>query len=248
MEEKVLKTLESIGLHKNEISVYIDLIKTGSSTAHDISHRTKIHRSNVYDIIDKLIEKGIVMESIENNVKTFYPIKPKNLMNYLKQKEYALKKIIPQIEKMHSMPKSKKRKVIMIEGIKAVRSILDGFLEQEKPIYVYGIPKCALEELGGFIMDYHKRRIKKKIPMKHIYNKNAQKRIKQLNKMKYTEAGYLPELYNTNITTNICGNKVVLIFWETPISVMVIENQSIADAYQKYFDILWEKAKPTEQN
>jgi len=244
MEEKeIIKVLESIGLHKNEILVYLNLIKVGSSTAHEISHKTKIHRSNVYDIIEKLVEKGIAMQSIENNVKTFYPIPPKNLLNYLKQKEYDLKNIIPQIEKIQAAPKENKRKVTMIEGIRAVRSILDGFLEQDQSIYVYGIPKCALEELGGFIMDYHKRRIKKGITMKHIYNKNAVKRIKQLNKMKLTEARYLPELYNTSITTNICGNKVVLIFWENPISVMVIENQAIADAYKKYFDILWEKAK-----
>jgi sugar-specific transcriptional regulator TrmB len=242
-ENNIIKTLESIGLHKNEILVYLDLIKVGSATAHEISHRTKIHRSNVYDILQKLIEKAIVMQSIQNNVKTFYPVNPKNLIDYLKQKEYDLRKIIPEIEKIHTKPKEVKRKVTMAEGIRSIRSVLDSFLETNQPIFVYGIPKCALDELGGFIMDYHKRRIKKKLPMKHIYNKSAVQRINQLNKMDYTEARYLPELYDTNITTNICGNKVVLIFWENPVSVMIIENQSIADSYKKYFDILWEEAK-----
>ena len=241
-ENKITETLESIGLHKNEITVYLDLISVGRSSAHEISHRTKIHRPNVYDILDKLIKKGIVTQSIENNKKTFYPVSPKNLLNYLKQKEHELKKIIPEIEKIHSHP-PKKRKVTMSEGIRAIRNILDDFLEIGETIYVYGIPKSAIEELGGFISDFHKRRIAKKIKMKHIYNKTALQRIKDLNQIEYTEAKYLPSFYDTRITTNICGNKVVLFFWENPVCAITIENSAIANAYRRYFDIIWEEAK-----
>jgi sugar-specific transcriptional regulator TrmB len=241
-ESKITEILESIGLHKNEILIYLDLIKIGSSSAHDIATRTKIHRPNVYDTLEKLTKKGIVTQSIENNKKVFYPISPKSLMSYLKQKEYDLQTIIPEIEKIHSKPKDERR-ITMSEGIRAIRNILDSFLEMEQPIYVYGIPKSANEELGGFIEDFHQRRIEKKIPMKHVYNKNAYKRIKELNNLEFTEARYLPSLYDTTITTNICGNKVVLFFWENPIYAIIIENQSVANAYKKYFDIIWEEAK-----
>jgi sugar-specific transcriptional regulator TrmB len=241
-ENKITETLESIGLHKNEIMVYLDLIGVGRSSAHEISHRTKIHRPNVYDILDKLVKKGIVTQSIENNVKIFYPVSPQNLLNYLKQKEFELKKIIPEIEKIHSRP-IEKRRVTMSEGIRSIRNILNDFLEIGEPIYVYGIPKSAIEELGGFINDFHKRRIKKGIMMKHIYNKTALKRIKELNKIDYTEARYLPSFYDTRITTNICGNKVVLFFWEEPACAITIENSAIANAYRRYFEIIWEEAK-----
>jgi sugar-specific transcriptional regulator TrmB len=242
MEEKIFEILESIGLHKNEIIVYFDLIKVGHSSAHEISHRTKIHRPNVYDILDKLIKKGIVTQSIENNVKIFYPVSPKNLLNYLKQKEYDLKKVIPEIEKIHSHP-PEKRRVTMSEGIKSFRIILDDLLEKDEPIYVYGIPKGVDDTIGGFIEDFHERRIKKGVLMKHIYNKDAQDRIKLLNKMDYTEARYFPSDYNTTISTLICGNIVLLIFWEDPISTILIENRAIAEAYKNYFDILWEEAR-----
>lgn len=241
-ESKITEVLESVGLHKNEILIYIDLIKVGSSSAHDIATRTKIHRPNVYDTLEKLSKKGIVTQSIENNKKIFYPVPPKSLMSYLKQREYDLQNIIPEMEKIHSKPKEERR-VTMSEGIRAIRNILDSFLETNEPIYVYGIPKTAIEDLGGFIEDFHKRRVEKKILMKHIYNKNAYKRIKELNSLEHTEARYLPSLYDTTITTNICGNKVVLIFWEDPICAIIIENQSIANSYKRYFDIIWEEAK-----
>src|SRR4030042_2962231 len=190
-EQKIIETLESIGLHKNEIIIYLDLIRAGHSSAHEIANRTKIHRPNVYDTLDKMIKKGIVSQSIEDNRKIFYPITPNNLLNYLKQKEYDLKNIIPEIEKIHTKS-SEKRRVTMSEGIKSFRVILNNLLEKNEIIYVYGIPKDVSDVIGGFIEDFHKIRISKKIIMKHIYNKNADKRIKYLNNLEYTEARYLP--------------------------------------------------------
>lgn len=243
MEEKIFEILESIGLHRNEIMVYFDLIKVGHSSVHEVAHRTKIHRPNVYDILDKLVKKGIVTQGVENNVKMFYPVSPQNLLNYFKQKEYDLQKIIPEIEKIHSHP-PEKRTVIMSEGIKAFRTILDSLLEKKEPICVYGIPREVSEIIGGFIGDFHERRIKKGILMKHIYNQDAQDRIKYLNQLECTEARYFPsDDYNTTISTLICGDTVLLIFWEDPVFTIVIENKTIADAYKKYFDILWRGAR-----
>jgi hypothetical protein len=85
--------------------------------------------------------------------------------------------------------------------------------------------------------------VKKKIPMRHIFNKSAEERITMLNKMHYTEARYLPAAFESKISTDICGDRVVLIFWEHPISAVVIDNSSIAKTYKNYFEILWKHAK-----
>lgn len=240
--EEIIKTMESIGLNKSETMIYLDLVKSGKSSAIGISKRTKIHRPNVYDTLDKLIEKGIVTQNIEENRKVFYPIKPANLLNYLKQKEFDLKKIIPQIEGIHNKP-AEQRRIVMSEGIRSFRAMLNNLLELNQSILAYGIPKDASEIIGGFINDFHKRRIEQKIEMKHIYNRDADKRMRALNKMEHTKARYLPSLYDSETTTLICGDKVLLIFWKDPVSTIVIENKSIAKTYQQYFDIIWEEAK-----
>lgn len=241
-ETKITTVLESIGMNKNEILIYLDLIKTGDSSAHDISKRTKIHRPNVYDTLDKMIKKGIVTSSIEENRKIFYPIEPKNLLEYLKQKEYDLEEILPKMEEMHNKP-IEKRKVIMSEGIRSFRVMLKNQLEKNQDIFVYGVPKEAAERIGGSINEFHEARINKKINMYHIYNKNAERRIRQLNNMEYTEARFLPSIFNTDIMTLICGDAVLLTFWDDPTFTINIENQSVADTYKKYFEILWNEAK-----
>jgi len=241
-EDDIIKELESIGLSKNEVIVYLDLIRVGKSSVIDVSNRTKIHRSNTYDILKKLLEKGIVNQSIENEKKFFYPIEPSNLLGYLKQKEDSLGKIIPAIESIQNMPKEE-RKVSISEGLNAVKNILLNFLDLKKPLDVYGTPKEVVDLLGGFLNEFHRLRIKKKIPIRHILGVDSIKRVRELNEMDYTEARYFPSSYNSKISTNICGDKVVLILWETPVSAIVIENKSIAKAYKNYFEILWKEAE-----
>lgn len=241
-EAKISAALEAIGFHKNESLIYMDLVKSGSSSAHDIARRTKIHRPNVYDTLDKLIKKGIVTQSIVENKKMFYPIKPKNLLIYLKQKQYDLEKVIPTIEEIYNKP-SEKRKVTMSEGIRSFRVVLNNLLETGNDIYVYGIPKEVPDLIGGFLVDFHNRRIQKEVIMKHIYNKDAEKRVKYLNSMDFTEARYLPSSYDSTISTLVCGDTVLLIFWEEPTFTITIENSAIAESYKRYFDIIWEEAK-----
>lgn len=241
-ENEIREVLESIGLQKNETLIYLDLIKNGGSSAHDIAGRTKIHRPNVYDNIDKLKKKSIITESVKNGKKIFYPVKPKNLINYLKEKQYELEKAIPEMESLHNKP-SEKRTITMSEGIRSFRNILNGLLDKNHDIFVYGIPKGVADKIGGFINEFHESRVKKKITMKHIYNKDAERRIRFLNDMEFTEARFLPSMFNTNITTLICGDVVLLTFWDEPMFIITIENQSVADAYKGYFNILWEEAK-----
>ena len=68
--------------------------------------------------------------------------------------------------------------------------------------------------------------------MYHIYNEDAQDRIKYLNEMEYTKARFLPSKFDTNIMTLICGDSVLLTFWEDPISTILIENRAIAETYK----------------
>ncbi|MDP7520635.1 MAG: helix-turn-helix domain-containing protein [Candidatus Pacearchaeota archaeon] len=243
-EDKVIDVLESIGLNKNEILVYLDLIRIGKSSAGNISKRTKIHRSNMYDILEKLVKKEIIDQITENEKKFFYPKEPRDLLNYLKQKEEELEKIVPEIEKIQNKPKEE-RKVSITEGLNPVKNIIMQFLDSEKSIDVYGTPKEAEDLLGGFIPEFHKLRIKKKIPMRHIFGIDSLKRVRELNEMEYTEARYFPSSYNSKISTNICCDKIILILWDMPVSAIIIENKQVAETYKNYFEILWESSKVT---
>jgi HTH-type transcriptional regulator, sugar sensing transcriptional regulator len=236
------KILTDLGLSQNEAKIYIELLNLKQATVVEIAKKAKIYRTNVYDSLEKLIEKGLVAYIVKEGTKLYEAANPENLLNLLKEKEIALRQILPTFMLNYSLAK-KTTNTYVYEGAQAIRNTLNKFLEYKQPIYVYGIPKQAIETIGPFITDYHKKRIKEKVMMYHIYNEDAQERINYLNTVPYTEAKYLKSEFNSSISTNICGDSVALFFFSKTPLVILIENHEIASSYKKYFDLLWSVAK-----
>jgi sugar-specific transcriptional regulator TrmB len=236
------KILTNLGLSQNEAKIYIALLSLKQATVGELAKKTKIYRTNIYDSLEKLIEKGLVAHIIKEGIKLYEASTPENLLNLLKEKELELKSALPTFMLNYSLAK-KTTSTYVYEGLRAVKNTLNKLLEYKQPIYVFGVPKEAIEMLGAFMIDYHNRRIKEKIPMYHIYNEDAQQRISYLKTLPYTGAGYLESRYNSAIATNICGDNVALILFTKNPLIIVIENQEIASAYKRYFDLLWAIAK-----
>lgn len=57
MQEKIL---QEIGLTNSEIIVYTALLKSGSTKVGELMKRINLHRSRVYEAIERLIENGLV--------------------------------------------------------------------------------------------------------------------------------------------------------------------------------------------
>jgi len=234
--------LVDIGLSMNEAKVYISLLNLGMTTITFIAEDCKLHRSNVYDTIKKLTDKGLVAYIKKDNVTFYEANNPQCLLRILKEKENMLKGVMPQLMLSKKLATSK-GEAHVFEGPQAFMEILYGFLDFKEPILVYGVPKMAPELLKTKMPHFHKQRLSSKIPMKHIYNHNAMDRIAFLNKMKYTSAKYLPESFDSQVSTNICGDQVVLALWTNPVVIIQIKNKSVADSYKHYFELLWNAAK-----
>jgi len=80
--EKILDLLK-LGLTEGEAKVYIALSGLGSSTVGAIVKKSGVAYSNIYDILNRLIEKGIVSYIIKSKTKYFQAASPSNLIDYL---------------------------------------------------------------------------------------------------------------------------------------------------------------------
>ena len=236
------EVLNDLGFTNSEAEVYLVLLKLGSSTVNEISKEVGIHRTNIYDALNQMIGKGFVSHITKNKVKYFQASDPKNINLWLNEKRKQFDNVLPQLNLLYNQ-KIRKNYADICEGVKAFMSLLYNFLEYNKPILVYGIPKIAPEMVKTHIMHFHKVRLPQKIVMKHIYNFENKERIEYLNKMPYTEARALPVKYNSNVSTNICGDEVVLAIWSEIPKMIRIVNKDIAEAYRNYFEILWNKAR-----
>lgn len=99
------KILESVGFAKGEIRVYLSLLELGETTTGTIIKSSKITGSKVYEILDKLIKKGLVSYIIREKTRYFQATSPKRLLDYINRKEAkfieekkSIEAIIPELE------------------------------------------------------------------------------------------------------------------------------------------------------
>ena len=71
-----IKLLEEIGLANSEIKVYTTLLKTGEIKVGELIKELSLHRSRIYEAINRLTDKGLVSYVIKNNIK-YNPLEDK---------------------------------------------------------------------------------------------------------------------------------------------------------------------------
>ena len=99
-------TLENIGLTRNQAEVYLALLKLGSATAQQVIKESGLHRSPVYDALEKLQEQGLVSSVVKDFKQYFQAVSPKKLYSYLEEKKQELTEAMPELEKLESMKKA----------------------------------------------------------------------------------------------------------------------------------------------
>lgn len=237
------------GLSRNEAKVYLSLLETGPASATKIAEVSKIHRVNVYDSVEKLRGKGLVGSLTQNGKRLFQASPPDILMNLIEAKKIKLQSILPQLQLATKLSQNKSE-VEVYEGYDFVRNLYIHYTEKKEDIYVFGIPIFSVQKIGkDFQETLHRRRAKTKQKMYHIYNSDAWERARFLNTLPCTLARSLAPEFDQTVATRICGDEIAITAYadpeQKPYSIY-IHNKQIADAYLKYFWILWEKAiEPT---
>ena len=240
--------LQKLGLTKNEIKVYITILKLGSCLAGEITRKSDVHRRNVYDAVERLVEKGLVSFITKNNRKWFEAVDQERFLGLIKEKEDELKdmekdiqKILPELKLSKGLARTK-QEVQFFKGREGLKTVYDDILRTGKSYVGYGRSKSLEKILRFFLKHYVRDRVKKKINIRLIYEQSA--KGASYTKTKYTECRYIPNEMSSNAALRIYGDKVAILLLseEEPLAI-VIESKAIADGYRKYFEVMWKAAK-----
>ena len=82
--------LKELGLTDNESKVYLALLQFGTLSPTKLAEKTGLHRSYIYDTLERLLERGIVNTLLLDNRKTYQAVDPKALREIF---ELKLRKI-----------------------------------------------------------------------------------------------------------------------------------------------------------
>ena len=143
-----------LGFTKNEAKVYVALTELGTCTATRIAEQCKLHRTNVYESLGKLIEKGLIAFFDKGGTKFYEVTNPENILNIIKLKEAKAMELIPRL-KVRDKLTNKEGFATIIKGVSPFVSTLHNLLDYKEPIKVYGIPKDAVEMMKTQIPQFH---------------------------------------------------------------------------------------------
>lgn len=241
MTEDTEKQLQEFGLPNTEAKVYLALLELGKSQAGAITKKSGVNRTNVYDALERLIEKGLVGYVTENNKRMFEAVNPEKLKEILEEKQVKLSSIIKDLKQRYSAGKTEEDAYIF-RGKKGMKSVFEDILKEKKELLVYGAESRFKEMFPFYQKHWNDKRARLSIKVKMIYNEKVRE-VKKKEQLKLLEMRFLPETYDFPSTIMIYADKVVTIVWtETPFAFLIKSKEAVKSNCN-FFELLWKIAK-----
>jgi len=245
------KPLEKIGLTNSEIKVYLALLKLGQATAGPIVDEAKVTRSKIYDILERLKNKGLVSYITKESTKYFSAADPKSILQYLEEREKeiqedkeSVKEILPELMLQQELAEKKKIAEIFIgiKGMENAFNVLISEFDLKEMYYAFGAGKGEnVKQIQLFFSRLHQQRISKKVKSKIIFNESSRGLFELQEKSKLVEARYLKG--STPAAINIYKEfTIIAILNKEPITFL-IRNKETANSFKEYFKVMWGTAK-----
>lgn len=246
MLEKLFKDLQ---FSEKESAVYLAILELGQARAIDLAKKTGFNRTTVYDLLEALIQKGLISKFKKGATSFFNALAPERLINYLerdqaeycvgvKKKKQQVQELLPQLISLQNVL-STKPKVKFFEGEKGMREAYEDTLTAKNGIIAYANVETMHQGLPNFFPEYYQRRVKAKIFIRAILPRNklslerAQHDQAEMRATRFLPAG---QIFSPEV--NIYNNKMLIASWKEKIAV-VIESKELADLQKIIFENLW---------
>ena len=248
MKEEHARILTQFNLSPTSAKVYLALLELGKSSADKIAKKIGNYKANVYDALERLMEKGLVTAISEGNKKLYLPTNPEKLLQVIQEakqekiKEYgileeSIQKIIPELLAKYT---SKKEKDIfeIYKGKQGYRAMLTEIVK-EKPKYWKGFGNLQVQEY--FPYDFPKWFKNVKFTLFSVKSETFLKRLKEARRLTKVEIKFLPEEMYMQIVWTVFGDNLLILIYEPEIIALRIKSESIVKTFSSQFDYLWKK-------
>jgi sugar-specific transcriptional regulator TrmB len=247
MDKHLLAQLEELHLSPNEARVYLALFETGLTSAGEIIRKTRLHRSVVYETLDKLLERKLIAKLTKQHIAHFQALDPDRLLQNLHRQESIATDLVKDLKKLAT---TNQPEITVYEGSESYRRF---WLES-----VERLPKGSIDYVAGSIggpwyefmgqkgMDqYFRTAEKRNIGWKMIvfdiddYEQTFLSRYPDF-KM---ECRFIDRVVAKEGNFNVFGTESVILHSATEPMIIEVKNQSLVKVFQNLFDILWESGK-----
>ncbi len=157
--EIIISKLAELGLSGYEAKAYLSLLRENPATAYEVGKSSGVPTSKVYEVLKRLVEKGIISIIDEGRTRQYVPIEPEEFLN---KHRNMIKTVIDSLENELSNIKGKKE-LLYIWNITEYDYLVDKvrrMIESAKKTILISIWKEEFALIEDRIRDALKRKVK----------------------------------------------------------------------------------------
>lgn len=247
--------LMEIGLSLNESRIYEAMLSLGEVNVNAISVKSKVHRRNVYDSLNKLVEKGLATQFVIKGEKHFRATDPRRLTTILKDKEDKLNNALIDMTKKFLGIK-KEEQAYIYRGIQGYKNYMQDILEVGEDIYVIGGKGGWFDpRLKTFRIRFYKELEKLHVNAYHLFDyemkEHLKKEIESPVKFHLNQARFFPKKASTNSAIDFFGDRIVMYTGlninkvDENVVIFVLISRQLCENMKKWFWVMWDSCEKT---
>ena len=250
MNMSLEQCLLELGLSEKEAKVYLAALELGPVNIQNLTHKSGIRRSTVYEMLKSLEKQGLVAETVRGKRRIFMASPPESLKNKLKSKEALLNDILPELRSLNNTS-AIKPKITYYEGRDGLRQIYNLALEAKNKKADWVSPINSVFETVGedFLNKYVE--IKKKMGYW----------IRSIHIVERQESGYKyldPKTFETTLRRVRFAPKGIdipnaIAIWDEKVAIIssrkegfgfIIESKDFTQTMKIFYNLLWNISAP----
>ena len=243
-----LLELKELNLTAKQVSVYQAILDLGTAGIQNIQEKTGLERRAIYDILNKLIDKGFVTYVNESTVRKYQCTHPSNLQAAIEQKQETLKILHDKLPKITDLFNYSKPKLgaEVYRGNEALKALLNEALNYDATYWIGG--NCGVETCSEEMRLWFKRWTKKRVKLKKLmydlvdFGTNLED-FKPTDIVKHKQHLYkyctLPKNLQSPMVMIMFGNKVAQVLWSKQSFAFVLDSKELNKSFMNYFNYFW---------
>jgi len=252
--DNLIFLLKPYDLGDEESKIYLNLLENNSSTALTISRNIHIGRTKVYRILDKLIEKQLVVQEYNQNGFKFKANHPSKLNQLITQKEIeisTLKESLPQtielLEK-HINLNHPQSQILYYQGQEGLSQVNWNILNAKNEFLSYEVNTAEAYLPHSEAEKLRQELVNKNISSKTLMNRKNIRPFSQVKKVDlFQQIRFIPPKTLTIQSDIFIYNDILTICHyldNHDIFCLEIKNQNLVDMQKQIFENLWFQSTP----
>jgi sugar-specific transcriptional regulator TrmB len=235
--------LSTMGLDEKEAKAYEQILKAGEATVRDILRALPYKRGDLYNVLRRLQEKGLILPVPERKVLAYAVTDPQVLdgLAAAKQREVAdAKERLSEVRSMYNLALGRPG-VRFYEGLEGIQEVMKDSLSAKGELLSYEDIDGLYRHLPQYAKWYEAQRVKNKIRERSIIPDTPMARsVLGSEPAAFRQQRFVPhKLFSFSLEMNIYDDKVFYVTFREPFIAVVIEDKGVADTQRAIFELTW---------